>query len=144
MGDEMRESKSSAAVLAQLQILPGHKNELRLEINGRSASVAWNSEDANNLWIGYYDRANENLTKDPSMLKSEARAYADLPAGHRQARPDAFGNIVADIYALIRSGQTTPPPNSTVTPLCAATHVATVIHAMLASYNRGTWRKIQK
>jgi hypothetical protein len=98
MGAEMRESKSSA-VLGQLQILPVTRMNFA-SIKGRSASVAWNSEDANNLWIGHYDRANENLTNDPSLLKSEARASAHLPAGHHEVWPDAFGKIVADIYAL--------------------------------------------
>ena len=86
-------------VMSVGQVLPGHKNELRLEINGREASLAWNAEQANDLWIGRHDRANQILAKDPALLKPEARRYAHLPGGHQEAWTDAFRNVIADIYA---------------------------------------------
>jgi predicted dehydrogenase len=140
----LRFADGTRGVFTVGQVLPGHKNELRLEINGRKASIAWNSEDANNLWIGHHDRANETLTKNPSLLCSEARSYAHLPGGHHEAWPDAFRNIIADIYAFICSGNPTPPPSSTVTTFRAATQVATVIEAMLSSHRTGSWIKVQE
>jgi hypothetical protein len=51
--------------------------------------------------------------------------------------------VLADIYALIRSGESTPPVQSTVSTFRSATQVAGVISAMLASYSTGAWQKVQ-
>lgn len=129
-------------VMSVAQVLPGHKNELRLEINGRESSLAWNSERANDLWIGHYNKANQILTKDPALLKPEARHYAHLPGGHHEAWSDAFRNVMGDIYAWVRSGEPEPPAGSTVSTFTSATQVATVVEAMLESNRTQTWQKI--
>lgn len=139
----LRFANGTRGVLAAGQVLPGHKNDLSIEINGRNSSLAWQSENANNLWIGHHERANEIMTKDPALLQPDARRYAHLPGGHHEAWPDAFRNILADIYALIRSGATTPPAHSTVATFRSATQVAGVIEAMLASHATGAWQKVQ-
>ncbi len=40
--------------------------------NSRS-SLAWNSENPNELWLGYRDRPNGLLIKDPSLMSDSAR-----------------------------------------------------------------------
>jgi predicted dehydrogenase len=129
-------------VMSVGQVLPGHKNELRLEINGREASLAWNAEQANDLWIGRHDKANQILAKDPALLKPEARRYAHLPGGHQEAWTDAFRNVIADIYDWLRSGQPGPSPGSTVSTFAGATQVAAVIEAMLESNRTQTWQPV--
>ena len=124
------------------QVLPGHKNELKLEINGREASLGWNSERAEDLWIGHHDRANELMVKDPALLRPEARRYAHLPAGHYEAWPNAFRNIMADIYAWVRSGDARPAQGSTVCTFGDATQVAAVIEAMLESHRTQMWQTV--
>src|SRR5262249_38901104 len=47
------------------QVTAGRKNCLRFEIAGAQASLAWNSERPNDLWIGHRDRPNELLIRDP-------------------------------------------------------------------------------
>lgn len=126
-------------VMSVGQVLPGHKNELRLEINGREASLAWNSEYANDLWIGRQDRANQILAKDPALLHPEARRYAHLPGGHQEAWSDAFKNVIADIYAWVRSGDRTPPVDGTVSTFASAAQIALLIEAMLESNRTQTW-----
>jgi predicted dehydrogenase len=138
----LRFENGARGVMSVGQVLPGHKNELRLEINGRDASLAWNAEQANSLWIGHYDRANRILPKDPALLKPEARRYAHLPGGHQEAWTDAFRNVIADIYAWVRSGEPRPAPETTVSTFDSATQVATVIEAMLESNRTQTWQSI--
>ncbi|MBZ0286550.1 MAG: Gfo/Idh/MocA family oxidoreductase, partial [Anaerolineae bacterium] len=48
------------------QVSAGRKNMLSFEISGSKASLAWNSENPNELWLGYRDRPNSFLIKDPS------------------------------------------------------------------------------
>jgi predicted dehydrogenase len=66
------------------QVLPGHKNDLQLEVNGRSASLLWKQEQQNELWIGRHDAANSLLRKDPSlMLRPPPPTRNCLPATRR-------------------------------------------------------------
>ena len=127
-------------VMSVGQVLPGHKNELRLEINGREASLAWNSERANDLWIGRQDRANQILAKDPALLHPGARRYAHLPGGHQEAWTDAFRNVVSDIYGWVRSGEPNPSTGGTVSTFASATQIVALIEAMLESNRTQTWQ----
>jgi predicted dehydrogenase len=86
------------------QVLPGHKNDLQLEINGRETSLKWKQERQNELWIGHYNRANEVLPKDPSLESPEAVRYTHLPGGHQESWADAFFNLIRDGYDWIRDG----------------------------------------
>ena len=86
------------------QVCAGHKNGLWFEVNGRQASVRWEQERQNELWIGRRDAANAVLAKDPSLLAPGARAYAHLPGGHQEAWADAFCNVMRDVYGFIASG----------------------------------------
>lgn len=127
-------------VMSVGQVLPGHKNELRLEINGRNGSLAWNAEQANDLWIGHHDGANQILAKDPALLYPAARRYAHLPAGHQEAWADAFRNTIADIYTWAHSGRRQPPADTTVSTFASATQIASLIEAMLESNRTRTWQ----
>ena len=66
------------------QVCAGHKNGLWFEVNGRQASVRWEQERQNELWIGRRDAANAVLAKDPSLLvagRARLRAPAGRPSG---------------------------------------------------------------
>src|SRR6185312_8481488 len=46
------------------QVLPGHKNDLQLEVCGRQASVRWLQERQNELWIGRFGQPSSVVGKD--------------------------------------------------------------------------------
>ena len=54
------------------QVNAGRKNGLSMEIYGSKASVAWNQERPDELWIGHRNTPNQMMIKDPSLM---------LPAG---------------------------------------------------------------
>ena len=87
------------------QVCAGHKNGLWFEVNGRQASLRWEQERQNELWIGRRDAANSVLAKDPSLLAPGARAYAHLPGGHQEAWADAFCNVMRDVYGFIAAAR---------------------------------------
>ncbi len=125
------------------QVLPGHKNDLRLELNGRGGSLAWEQERQNELWCGHHDRANEVLAKDPALLRPEARPYAHLPGGHGESWADAFRNVIADAYAWVRAGADTPPP-PTVCTFADADRIMQIVQAMLRSAAQGgIWQNVE-
>jgi predicted dehydrogenase len=85
------------------QVSAGRKNRLSVEVCGTRASVAWNQERPDELWVGHRDAGNEIVIKDPSLLKVAARSYADLPGGHSEGYDDTFKQVFRRFYASIRN-----------------------------------------
>ena len=63
------------------------------------------------MWIGYRDKANETLVKDPSLLHEGAREYAHYPGGHPEAYPDGPKNLFRNVYRVIESGAMPSEPD---------------------------------
>jgi predicted dehydrogenase len=91
------------------QVSPGRKNFLSFEISGSKGSLAWDSENPNHLWIGYRDRPNEILVKDPSLFGDDARAHTSFPGGHAEGYPDTVKQLYRDIYNYIQTGDFDKP-----------------------------------
>ncbi len=96
-------------ILTVSQVSAGRKNRLNYEINGSKASIAFDSERNNELWIGHRDRPNEWLLKDPSLLSPEARSVTSYPGGHNEGFPDTFKQLINKVYAYIRNGDFNAP-----------------------------------
>jgi predicted dehydrogenase len=126
------------------QVLPGHKNDLRLEVNGRLASLAWRQEQPNELWLGHQARPNVLLPRDPAQLDPSARGYAHLPAGHPEAWADAFRNLLADAYAWIRRGATPATKPAALPTFADGYRNSLLIDAMLRSHAAGgVWQDVE-
>jgi predicted dehydrogenase len=91
------------------QVMAGRKNCLRYELAGSQASLAWNSEQPNELWIGHRDRANELLIRDPSLLSASVRPFANYPGGHNEGFPDSFKQLCRAFYDYIDAGDWKAP-----------------------------------
>jgi predicted dehydrogenase len=126
------------------QVLPGHKNDLRLEVNGRLASLAWRQEQPDALWVGHHAQANAVLERDPAQLDAAARPYAHLPAGHGEAWSDAFRNLIADAYAWIRRGGTPQTKPPALPSFADGYRNSLVIEAMLKSHAAGAWQAVEE
>jgi predicted dehydrogenase len=98
MGERARGSMTASQVSA------GRKNGLSIEIYGTKSSVAWNQERPDELWIGHRNDPNQTIVKDPSLLRSGASSYADLPGGHSEGYDDTFKQVFRRFYASIRKG----------------------------------------
>jgi len=82
------------------QVSPGRKNHLHLEVAGELASVRFEQERPETLWIGRRE-GTETVWRDPLALRPEAARLATTPAGHAQGYADCFEAFVADTYAAI-------------------------------------------
>ncbi|MEM2130398.1 MAG: hypothetical protein QXZ70_07365 [Candidatus Bathyarchaeia archaeon] len=71
--------------------------------------MAWSSETPNELWIGYRDKPNELVVKDPSLLRGKAKEYSSYPGGHTEGYPDTFKHLFKCIYAAIEEGNQGQP-----------------------------------
>ena len=83
------------------QVSAGRKNGLSVEIYGTKASVTWNQERPDELWIGNRNTPNQTIVKDPSLLLASAAGYADLPGGHSEGYDDTFKQVFRRFYASI-------------------------------------------
>jgi predicted dehydrogenase len=107
----LRFDSGAKGVFTAGQVCAGHKNDLTVEVCGSSASLRWDQEDQNYLWIGHRDRPNEVMTKDPGLVDASIRGYVQMPGGHQEGWPDAFANIMRDIYTFIADGRKPADPH---------------------------------
>lgn len=95
LGDRARGAMTASQVSA------GRKNQLRMEIYGSQASVSWDQERPNELWIGQRNTPNQTIIKDPALLLPSARDFAELPGGHAEGYPDTFKRLFRLFYNSI-------------------------------------------
>lgn len=96
-----RTEKGTFASLTVSQVAAGHKNRLAFEIDGAHQSVRFDSESAEQLWIGRREDT-RLLLRDPGQGATEQRRLNILPPGHSQGWGDAFAAFVNDTYTAIR------------------------------------------
>jgi len=120
------------------QVTAGRKNCLRYEIAGGKQTLAWNSENPNELWIGHRNEPNEVLLKDPGLLQDAASRYANYPGGHNEGFPDSFKQCFRAFYEAI-SGV-----NPVIEyPTFAEGHQEVVLcEAILKSHQTQSWVKL--
>ncbi len=105
----LRFSGGARGVMHVSQVNAGRKNRFSFEIAGSKASLAWNGERPNELWIGRRDRPNEVVLKDPGLLPENIRHYSSYPGGHAEGFPDTFKQMYRDVYAYIDAGDMSAP-----------------------------------
>ncbi|UJB19658.1 MULTISPECIES: Gfo/Idh/MocA family protein [Lysobacter] len=98
--------KTAGGTLVSLtvsQVSAGRRNRLWFEIDGAKASVAFDQEDSERLWIGLPDQREEIFVRGPAAGSSEQRRLSVLPAGHAQGYGNCFDAFVADTYRAIQA-----------------------------------------
>ena len=126
------------------QVLPGHKNDLQIEISGRSGSLRWLQEQPNELWVGRYGEPNSIFTKEPDQLVEAAQRYARMPAGHQAGWSDAFYNSIWDAYEWIRAGADPEARLPATATFDDGYRICCVIEAMVRSQAAGgVWQKVE-
>jgi len=119
------------------QVTAGRKNCLRYELAGSRQSLSWNSERPNELQIGYRDRANETLIRDPALLSKRAGGFAGYPGGHNEGFPDTFKQLFRDFYGYIKAGDFAAKPSF---PTFTDGHrEIEICEAILQSHRSGRW-----
>jgi len=90
------------------QVSAGRKNRLNIEIYGTKSSVVWDQERPDELWIGNRNTNNQMLVKDPSLMKPQAQAFAELPGGHVEGYNDTFKQVFRRFYKSIENPESAP------------------------------------
>jgi predicted dehydrogenase len=125
------------------QVLPGHKNDLQLELNGQACSLKWKQEEQNELWIGRHNQPNGLMAKDPSLVSPDVLRYIHLPGGHQESWADAFFNLIKDAYGWIREGAPADAKPAMLPTFEDGYRSTCLVDAMLKSHAAGSvWQKV--
>ncbi|MDO8538823.1 MAG: Gfo/Idh/MocA family oxidoreductase [Opitutaceae bacterium] len=127
-------------------ISAGHKNDLTLEVCGSRASVRWQQERPDELWVGRRDEPNQTWIKDPPLLDPSVRSLAALPGGHYEAWPDAFRNLMRNILGFIAEGRDPREADGATFPTFATgLGIARIVDAIAASAKAGgKWKPVAR
>ena len=120
------------------QVAAGRKNRLYYEIDGGKCALSWDQERPNELWVGYREKANEVVIKDPSLLKEAARPYAHYPGGHPEGYPDGPKNLFRNVYLKV-AGDANALPFSTFEE---GHREVAICEAILQSHRARQWTKV--
>jgi predicted dehydrogenase len=132
MGERTRGSFTASQVSA------GRKNRLSLEVYGTKGSVAWDGERPNELWIGSRNMPNQIIVKDPSLLKEQARPFAELPGGHAEGYGDTFKQVFQRFFSSIES----PGGEPEYPQFTDGVRQLTLIESALASSRAHSWVEV--
>jgi predicted dehydrogenase len=136
----LRFNNGARGVISLSQVNAGRKNAFWWEINGSKSSLHWHQEEPNKLWIGYREKANELLLKDPALMQPEARPYSAYPGGHAEGYPDTFVRHFSDVYRYIANGDFSISP--TFPTLEDGHRELLLCDAIQQSSYEGRWMKV--
>lgn len=83
------------------QMFAGRKNTTRMSIGGSKCALHWDSEKANELWIGRRETYNQSAVKDPSILYKGAQEIISYPGGHAEGFADTFKQHFIQFYKAV-------------------------------------------
>lgn len=118
------------------QVSPGRKNTLRVEVTGADATLAFDQEAPETLWVGRRT-GTELVPRDPAGLTPAAATYAVLPPGHPQGYQDCFDAFVADTYRAIDGEAVDGLPT-----FADGARAAAITDTVLRSAASGRWEEV--
>jgi predicted dehydrogenase len=127
-----------AAVVSQVS--PGRKNAFTLELAGSTATLDWDQEDAERLWVRGRDEARLLTRGVDDGLQAEP-GTPPLPAGHAEGWAEALRDLLRPFYAAIATGAS-PDDGSGIAPyptLADGARGIAFVEAVLASSRDGRW-----
>jgi predicted dehydrogenase len=80
------------------QMFAGRKNQTVLSIGGSKCALHWDSETANELWVGRRETYNQSIVKDPSILYESTKKIISYPGGHNEGFADTFKQHFIKFY----------------------------------------------
>lgn len=111
-------------------------------MNGSGASVAWDQETPQQLWVGHRAQPNQLLSDDPGLMNADVAHSAHFPGGHIEGWPDAFRNMMLQFYTAVREGRPPAKNHSPFATFYEGARVMSVVDAILQSHRQQRWIKV--
>ena len=122
------------------QMAAGRKNQSQLTVLGCKSSLFWDSDNSNELWLGYREQFNQVASKDPALLSPQARTAIGYPGGHVEGYPDTFRQAFRAMYQAI---VTKDRKNRVFADFSDGCHTTAVVDAVVRSVKTNGWVKIE-
>ena len=120
------------------QVSPGRKNAFSLELAGSKASLGWDQEDAEHLWLRGREDARQ-LTRRPEDGAAPGPGTPSLPAGHPEGWAEALRDLLRPFYAAVASGNPPGPDVPDYPTLEDGARGVAFVEAVLESSRLGRW-----
>jgi predicted dehydrogenase len=116
------------------QMAAGRKNHLALEVMGTTASLRFEQEAPDTLWLGQRQDS-RILVRDAATLSEDAARLVTVPVGHPMGYQDAFNAFVGDAYRAVAGHDVSGLPTAD-----AGLRAAVLTSAVLTSAaGNGAW-----
>lgn len=125
------------------QVSAGRKCFLNFEVDGSKSSLYWNQETADQMWMGFRDRDNCQVMRNPNLMSGEARQYTYLAAGHPEGWNDALKNNVQSFYRYIDSGKVMGKDLCDFATFEDGHYIMELSEAILKSSRLRTWVRVR-
>lgn len=121
------------------EVSAGHGCYFDYEIDGSQASIRWNQQTADQMWMGFRDQDNRLIMRDPNRLTPEAKMHSHLAKGHPEGWNDAFTNNVQAFYQYIHDGKKLGTDPCLFATFEEADYIIRLTEAIVASNNSRQW-----
>lgn len=136
----LRFDGGARGVMSTSQINVGRKNALQWDVAGSEASLGWQSETPDHLFVGHRDAPNQTLMRDFGLMNAQGVAAAHLPPGHVEGFADTFFNFFRAVYSDVAAGGR--QSDSTWASFADGHYEMQVCDAVLASARSGRWVRL--
>lgn len=123
------------------QVTGGFKNGLSLTLSGSKASLTWEQEKSDRLFIGKRDVGNEMIYADAQYIDESVRDFINLPNGHAVGWADAFKNSIGEFYKHV-VGEV--DSSSSYVDFLAGHELMKIVNACLVSSKENRWVKVEE
>jgi len=131
--------KGAVGVYHVSELAAGHGCYFNFEINGSKASLKWNQEENDRLWMGMRDDDNRLIIRNPNTISPAAREHTALAMGHPEGWNDAFKGNIAAFYQYILNGKQGKPVFATLED---AAYTVKLTEAVVRSSKEHKWIQV--
>ena len=129
-------SDGATGVYHVSQVSAGHGCCFGIEINGSKASMRWNQEENDRLWMGFRNEDNRYIIRNPNAIDPEIRACTALAKGHPEGWNDAFCGNIRAFYEYLRSDRSVKPQFASLED---AAYIVKLTEAIVKSSEEKRW-----
>ncbi|MBQ2890860.1 MAG: Gfo/Idh/MocA family oxidoreductase [Clostridia bacterium] len=133
--------KGARGVYHASELCAGHGCYFGVEINGSKASLRWNQEENDRLWVGHRDEDNRLVVRNPNNISPEGRSCTALAMGHPEGWNDAFKGNIYSFYDYIVKGDFNAKP--VFATLEEAANIVRLTEAIVKSSEKRRWIEIK-
>ena len=139
-----RTDNGVAGVFHVSQVSAGRGCYLNLEIDGSKASMYWNQETPDQMWMGFRNKENRLLMRNPDFISEDAKQYTGLPAGHPEGWNDGFRSSIFSFYKFIADGKRLGKDSCDFATFDDGHYIMRLIEAILNSSSHKRWTRLDK